>query len=346
MQFEFRAGDILDTDAEAVVIPHTLHDDIIPELSRRIMDAACGETFTMMFYYKEYRGNGYEIGKDFVDEGDFCEGCFTPYANEYPIITVMPGYKLKARHTIHICVPAYKPFYDEAGEINNLCRCYEMALNVAKRENIASIVFPLLGTDVFGYPYDFAYAAVKFSVEKWIKSNEAAKIKVYVMLPEEKQREGKSFPLPDFAAGSVFVEYAERMAREIAHSHKDRFDFFRSRVTYYLSKCPYSDGELENMIDCDHTVISRLRTGKISATNKRRAVALAVCMGLSGYEFYEFVVSAAIKHRYPSDEFDMAVESVLASGAVDFRKINAELRKIDLSYALDTPVKKSKSKNL
>lgn len=344
MPFEFYEGDILGLDAEAVVIPHLAHDDLIPIESRRIMDAACDDAFTMMFYYDSCRGNGYIIGRDFVDDSDFWEDCFMPYRGEYPVVTVLPGYRLKASHTLHVCVPGYEPFYTEAEEINGLCRCYEMTLNVAKRENIRSIAFPLLGTDIFGYPYDYAYAAAKYTVEKWLEKNTSGDMKVYIALPEKGGEEAPEFPLPDFGAGSVFVEYAERMAREIVHSKKNRLDFFRSRVEFYLTSCPYSDGEMENMIDCDHSVISRLRNGKILATQKRRAIALAVCMGLRGYEFYEFVVSAAIGHKYPSDKFDMAVESVLASGAVDFRKINAELCAIDRSYALDGSQKKNRER--
>lgn len=346
MPYEFTKKDILGLEADAVVIPHLLHDDVIPKISRRIMDAACGAAYTMMFHYNECRGNGYEVGVDFVSESDFCEGYFMPYRNEYPPVTVMPGYELKAPHTLHVCVPGYEPFYTEAEEIDGLCRCYEMVLNVAKREGLTSIAFPLLGTDVFGYPYDYAHAAAMYSVGGWLEKNTSGEMRVYIILPEEKAENNARFPLPDFGAGSVFIEYAERMAREIAHSKMNRLDFFRSRVEFYLSNCQYSDGELEDMIDCDHTLISRLRNGKISATNKRRAIALAICMGLSGYEFYEFVVSAAIKHRYPSDEFDMAVESVLASGAADLRLINAELCAIDPSYALNAPAKKSKERNL
>lgn len=344
MPFEFYKGDILELDTEAVVIPHLVHDDLIPTESRRTMDAACGDAFTMMFYYNSLRGNGYIIGKDFVDDSDFWDGCFMPYRDEYPTITVMSGYKLKASHTIHVCVPGYEPFYTEAEEINALCRCYLMTLNVAKRENIRSIAFPLLGADIFGYPHSYAYAAAKYTVEKWLEENASEDMKVYIAIPEKSENETTEFPLPDFGAGSVFVEYAERMAREIAHSQKSRHDFFRNRVKFYLTNCPYSDGEIENIIDCDHSTISRLRSGKILATQKRRAVALAVCMGLRGYEFYEFVVSASLGHRYPSDRFDMAVESVLASGAVDFRKINAELCAIDESYALNVFQKKSKER--
>lgn len=346
MPFEFLKKDILELDADAVVIPHLLHDDIIPKGSRRIMDAACGAAYTMMFHYEGYRSNGYKIGVDFVSESDFCEGYFMPYRNEYPPVTVMPGYKLKAPYTIHVCVPGYEPFYNEAEEIDGLCRCYEMVLNVAKREKITRIAFPLLGTDVFGYPYDYAHAAAVYSVGRWLEKNTSGEMRVYIIPPEEKEEDSVRFPLPDFGAGSVFIEYAERMAREIAHSKMDRLDFFRSRLEFYLKNCQYSDGELEDMINCDHSLISRLRSGKTAATNKRRAVALAICMGLSGYEFYEFVVSAAIKHRYPSDDFDMAVESVLASGAADFRLINAELCAIDPSYALDAPAKKTKERSL
>lgn len=341
MPFEFYKGDILELDVDAVVIPHLKHDDIILSESRRIMDAACnGYIMEMMFQYDSNRGNAYSIN-DFLDDSYYFDGMLLVDRFEFPEITLLDGFELKAKHTIHVCVPGHGQLYSEFEDDYGLQRCYIMTLAVAEMNDIKQIAFPLLGTGIFGFSYEQACDTAKHTVEKWLGEGTRQDMTIYIVLPSDKE-EKKALPLPDFGAGSVFVGYAERMAREIADSGKDRFDHFRDRVEFYLSRCPYSDSELESMIDCDHTTISRLRTGKISATNKRRAVALAVCMGLRGYEFYEFVVSAAIKHNYPSDNFDKAVETVLASGAVGIRKIDAELSAIDPEYSLCAPVRRIK----
>lgn len=343
MPLEFYKGDIVKLDVDAVVIPHLPDDDFILPEARHIMEAACdGYIMEMMFEYNENRGNAYSED-DFIDDSYFCNGIPLVDKFDFPQITLLKGHRLKAKHSIHVVMQGYGSCYDKIEDDYGLKRCYIMSLNIAEMNSIKRIAFPLLGNVIYDFSYDFLYNTAKFAVEKWLGEKDRQDMTVYVVLPTDKDVEN-ALPLPDFGAGSVFVGYAERMAREIADSGKDRFNYFRDRVEFYLSRCPYSDSELESMIDCDHTTISRLRTGKISATNKRRAIALAVCMGLRGYEFYEFVVSAAIKHNYPSDSFDKAVETVLATGAVDFRKINAELSEIDPEYSLREPERKLKNR--
>lgn len=343
MPFQFYKGDILELDVDAIVIPHLPHDDIIPPESRHILDAACKDESNIIIIMDDlnYKRGNATLRNEMTSESDFYDGFYLGGKYDFPEITVLGGYDLKAEYTIHICVPILEPLNIDGEELDGLKRCYIMSLIVADLYDAKRLAIPLLGTGIFGFSYDEAYEIAERAVYSWLGAHEDLNMTVYVVLPDEIENE-QDLPLPDFGAGSVFVGYAERMAREIAHSRKNRFVFFRERVEYYLSRCPYSDSELESMIDCDHTTISRLRTGKTSATNKRRAVALAVCMGLRGYEFYEFVVSAAIKHNYPSDNFDKAVETVLASGAVGLRKIDAELSAIDPEYSLCAPARKNK----
>ena len=343
MPYEFYKGDILELDADAVVVPHLPHDDIILPEARHIMNAACkGYIMQMMFDYENRRGNAYS-DEDFIDESYFYDGIPLVGKFDFPQITLLGGYDLRAENTIHVVIEGNGDLYGELDDDYGLQRCYIMALTVAKMNDIRRIAIPLLGTGVFDFSCDQACSTAKYAVKQWFGDNKDSGMTVYIVLPTDKNEE-EALPLPDFGAGSVFVGYAERMLRDIARSGKDRFDYFRDRTEFYTRRCQYSDSELELLTGFDHTTIGRLRTGKISATNKRLAIALAVCMGLRGYEFYEFVVSAAIKHNYPSDNFDKAVEAVLATGAVDFRRINAELCKIDPEYSLIKPEKRIKSR--
>lgn len=343
MPLEFYKGDILELDVDAVVIPHLPHDDIILPEARHIMNAACkGYIMQMMYEYENCRGNAYS-DEDFIDDSYYYEGIPLFGKFDFPEITILNGYDLKAEHTIHVCVEGCGDLYGELEDDYEIQRCYIMALNVAKMNNVRRIAIPLLGTGVFGFSFDQACSTAKYAVERWFADNKDSDMTVCVVLQSDKD-EDNALPLPDFGAGSVFFGYAERMAREIARSRKNRDYYFRDRVEYYLMRCQYSDSELEILTGFDHTTIGRLRTGKTSASNKRLIIALAVCMGLRGYEFYEFVVSAALGHNYPSDSFDKAVETVLATGAADFRKIDAELCKINPEFSLTKPERRIKNR--
>lgn len=343
MPLEFYKGDIVKLDVDAVVIPHLPDDDFILPEARHIMEAACdGYIMEMMYEYNENRGNAYSED-DFIDDSYFCNGIPLVDKFDFPQITLLKGHRLKAKHSIHVVMQGYGSCYDKIEDDFGLKRCYIMSLNIAEMNSIKRIAFPLLGNVIYDFSYDFLYNTAKLAVEKWLGEKDRRDMTVYIALPADKSEE-EDLPLPDFGAGSVFVGYAERMLRDIAHSGKDRFDYFRDRTEFNMRRCQYSDSELEMLTGFDHTTIGRLRTGKISATNKRLAIALAVCMGLRGYEFYEFVISAAYKHNYPTDSFDKAVETVLATGAADFRGINAELCKINPDYSLTKPERRLKSR--
>jgi O-acetyl-ADP-ribose deacetylase (regulator of RNase III) len=63
---------------------------------------------------------------------------------------ITPGFALQAKYIIH----AVSPFYNggNKGEEEKLRSCYRKSLQLAKKNNIKSISFPLISTGGFGYP--------------------------------------------------------------------------------------------------------------------------------------------------------------------------------------------------
>ncbi|MEO0071396.1 MAG: macro domain-containing protein [candidate division WOR-3 bacterium] len=66
---------------------------------------------------------------------------------------ITSGYNLPNKYVIHCLGPVYGIDKPEA-EI--LSRCYENALQLAEKHQIASIAFPAISTGVFGYPVEEA----------------------------------------------------------------------------------------------------------------------------------------------------------------------------------------------
>jgi O-acetyl-ADP-ribose deacetylase (regulator of RNase III) len=60
------------------------------------------------------------------------------------------GYELPAGHVIHTVGPVWHG--GKKGEAELLTRCYRNSLEIARRNNFKTIVFPCISTGVYGYP--------------------------------------------------------------------------------------------------------------------------------------------------------------------------------------------------
>lgn len=63
---------------------------------------------------------------------------------------ITPGFNLPAKYIIHTVSPLY--IDGESGEEDKLRNCYRNSLDLAVKNNISSIAFPLISTGSFGYP--------------------------------------------------------------------------------------------------------------------------------------------------------------------------------------------------
>jgi O-acetyl-ADP-ribose deacetylase (regulator of RNase III) len=64
------------------------------------------------------------------------------------------GYRLPARHVIHVVGPVWHG--GDSGEDDLLASCYRNALRLAREHRLASIAFPSISTGVYGFPPDRA----------------------------------------------------------------------------------------------------------------------------------------------------------------------------------------------
>ncbi|ANF56538.1 O-acetyl-ADP-ribose deacetylase [Halotalea alkalilenta] len=87
---------------------------------------------------------------------DYCRGlggCATGDAK------LSPGFDLPARYVIHAVGPVWHGGgRDEAGL---LASCYRRALELAEREGLESIAFPMISCGIYGYPHE---AAAKIAI--------------------------------------------------------------------------------------------------------------------------------------------------------------------------------------
>lgn len=83
---------------------------------------------------------------------------------------ITPGFDLPAKFIIHVVSPLY---YDgKCGEEEKLRSCYRKSLDLAKKEKIKSIAFPLISTGSFGYPKEEGMRIAVDEINHFLLDNE------------------------------------------------------------------------------------------------------------------------------------------------------------------------------
>ncbi len=83
---------------------------------------------------------------------------------------ITPGFHSKARYIIHAVGPIYQDGNHKEKEL--LFSCYRESLELAKKNHIESIAFPLISSGIYGYPYIEAYKIAKEAILSFLDENE------------------------------------------------------------------------------------------------------------------------------------------------------------------------------
>lgn len=357
----FAKGDILKLDVEAVVIPHAPNDkmlwcnyddydywDITVDVFVR------ADMKNMIDKYNLFRGNGYKIGEDFIDEDDK-KKYFIP--EKYPEITVTKSCGLPVESVFHVCVHSYAEYLSQTDdyafcaerEEYMLSRCYQMALNCAARSGIKKIAFPLFSTDC---PKEIAYKVAHSVPQKWLDENTeheksalerlkslSNQMQIYIVEPgyEDLKRMKAlrdEYEKPNPMSVSKFEWWYERDKAAFAGG-EDAFklDFIQKRLERYVKQGKGTYGKLAQKSHCNSSDISKLKNGDTKKMRKKeKAIALAVALELSDYERFVFI--NCTNNKYPVDKMDFLVEKLIAEGKRDLEELRNALYEKNESYDL------------
>ncbi|WP_311370570.1 macro domain-containing protein [Anaerococcus hydrogenalis] len=86
------------------------------------------------------------------------------------------GFDLYQKYIIHAVGPIYNEIYKEACQ-KILEDAYKNALELAKKNKINSIAFPLISAGIYGYPDREAFMIAKNTIDEFLKEN-----KMYIYL--------------------------------------------------------------------------------------------------------------------------------------------------------------------
>ena len=109
-------------------------------------------------------------GPELLEECRTLKGCRTGEAK------MTGGYNLPAEHVIHTVGPRYGKDKDPEGL---LASCYFNCLDLARKNDLRSIVFPCISTGAFGFPKDAAARIALSAVCWWFDHNPDYVMNVY-----------------------------------------------------------------------------------------------------------------------------------------------------------------------
>ena len=79
---------------------------------------------------------------------------------------ITKGYRLKARHVIHVVGPVWHG--GSRGEPGLLASCYERSLALAREHRLSSVAFPAISTGVYAYPIRLAADVAQSTVRTFL----------------------------------------------------------------------------------------------------------------------------------------------------------------------------------
>lgn len=103
--------------------------------------------------------------------------CRTLHGCETGEAKITQGYNLPAKHVIHTVGPIYR-FHSSEEDAKLLTACYENSLNLAKENDLHSIIFSSISTGVYGYPAKDAAKVAFGAVRGWFKNHPDYQIEV------------------------------------------------------------------------------------------------------------------------------------------------------------------------
>lgn len=84
---------------------------------------------------------------------------------------ITEGFDLYQNYIIHAVGPIYNEIYKEACQ-KILSDAYKNSLELAKKNKINSIAFPLISSGIYGYPDKEAFLIAKNTIDKFLEENE------------------------------------------------------------------------------------------------------------------------------------------------------------------------------
>lgn len=259
---------------------------------------------------------------------------------------------------MQICNPWVGPrwYGGQYREHDKLVSCYQTSLALAKEHGCESVAFPLISSEIFGYPKDEALKVAIDTISSFLLEND---MMVYIVIFDRKAYQISSKLFADINAyiDDRYVEehrdsYAERISRlhslaveescpipaapmvtkaaSLDDALKQIDESFSEMLLRKIDECGMTDAECYKKANIDRKLFSKIRSDKLYRPSKPTVIAFALALELPLDELKDMLSKAgfALSH---SSKFDIIVEYFVERGDYNVFEINEALFAFDQS---------------
>ncbi|MCH3950991.1 MAG: macro domain-containing protein [Acidaminococcus sp.] len=269
---------------------------------------------------------------------------------------ITPGFHLPAKYIIHTAGPVYNRLHSAQCE-KALRSAYEAALQLALRQHLKSIAFPLISTGLFGYPKAEALQIAVSEIKQFLELYE---MDVYLVIYDK-----DSFIISESLMGDVqsFIDehyvkthepplnrrrdieinalMIENRGLDVTHEtgalpedkslleqleHLD--EPFNQALLRLIDQKKMKDSDVYKKANIDRKLFSKIRKGKGYMPSKKTILALAVALELTLPETDALLAKAGYTLS-DSIKFDVILQYFIVNRNYDIFTINEVLFKFD-----------------
>ena len=268
---------------------------------------------------------------------------------------ITKGFNLKAKYIIHTVGPVYG--IDPLNEEQQLYSCYANSLELAKKNGVDSIAFPLISSGIYGYPKAEALKIASRAIKDFLTGND---MQVYLVVYDK-----SSFQISEKLFSDVQSYIDERMVKADTRRREDEFcvamavpepekappkifnskkcsvlssvsieDFlngkketFSEMLFRFIDEKEMTDVEVYKRANIDRKLFSKMR--KKDYTPKKATVfALVIALHLNMNEAKTLLSRAGYAFN-ESSKFDLIIEYFIENENYDIFEINETLFAFD-----------------
>ncbi len=278
---------------------------------------------------------------------------------------ITPGFNLPAKFVIHTVGPVWQDGHQ--GEEQVLRSAYRSSLELAQKNKLRSIAFPLISSGIYGYPYEEAFAVALDEINRYLFQHDMdvtlvmfdqtafalgfklrKDIESYIddhyvdeHLDHNRRRIQHNTPRP--SAHKVFEEPTQvyqmrpgygpplcQTADEVQGFEFRKEKTFSESVLNLIDAKGMTDTETYKRSNIDRRLFSKIRSNRAYAPSKSTVLALTIGLRLSVQEAQDLLARAGFAFS-PCDKRDLIVRYYLERGDHDIAKVNAALYDFDQS---------------
>jgi O-acetyl-ADP-ribose deacetylase len=274
---------------------------------------------------------------------------------------VMTGaYSLPSSHIIHTVGPVWQG--GRQNEAKVLESCYIQSLELARKNGLKSIAFPLISSGVYGYPKDEALHVAISAIGSYLLQHD---LTVYLVVYDltsfilskklsinvekyiddnyiEKHPDLRSNNLDNLTMYSL--DESDRMFRNVSYNESalpvakpkrkledvvDALDeTFSQRLLRLIDERDFKDSEVYRRANIDRRLFSKIRSDSTYQPSKATAVALAIALKLNRDQTIDLLGTAGYTLSR-SSKSDVIIEYFIKEGIYNLFEINQVLFKYD-----------------